>query len=711
MQFANPSAFLLLLLLIPLALAKGGGDMLARARLRRIAGPRLLPNLRRGGWRGRGVLVFLCEALALTGIIVALARPQWGYVEEEIPGEGRSILIAIDTSRSMLVDDLHPNRLTRAKLAAQDLIARLPGDRIGLIAFAGRAFLQAPLTTDHEALIETLDQFDAELIPRGGSNLGEPIELAIETFSKAGTASHALILFSDGDELEGDALALARKAREQNIMIVSVGVGTPEGALVPDDHPRNRGGYIRDPSGRPVRSRLEERVLEGLARETGGLYLNISTGAALRDRVELVLSKLDRVRTQAQKDKRRAIDRFQWALLPGMGFLVLAFLLRLGRRLPAGATVSHRTVLTPVLRVMPLLFAATASSLQAGLILPGKRSALSPWQLYEQQKYEEAAAAFAERLREKPAPQRAGELEMGLGAAAMRQQDFDTAIDAFGRALASPDPALQAEASYNLGNALAEKAKHLPKMRNRVSAMIDLIEQALPAYDEALRVRPDHTAARENREALAQFLEQLKQYREQLREQARQRRQQQQESDQQEGEENQEDGEGEQQSSEGQQPEGQQPGGGGQSSDQGQGQEEGDVEDLPEDEEPGEDEGTGEEEGPSGGGEQSDQQQSEEGSGQGGGSKSGQGAQSQQAAPDDHEAERRGEQAEGERLEAKEGERPPSSRRQAANDRRRQRESGFSRSEARALLKALSDEDHVRPLLERGPPEGSYKNW
>ena len=145
----------------------------------------------------------------------ALAKPRWGYIYEDVKRRGLDLLFAIDTSRSMLSNDVAPNRLERVKLAAQDLITELQGDRVGLIAFAGRAFLQAPLTIDYEAAVESINDLDTKTIPEGGTNISEAIALAIQTFGKSAMGNRALIIFTDGEELSGDAVRKQRKRRRR----------------------------------------------------------------------------------------------------------------------------------------------------------------------------------------------------------------------------------------------------------------------------------------------------------------------------------------------------------------------------------------------------------------------------------------------------------------------------------------------------------------
>ncbi|MGI8603615.1 MAG: VWA domain-containing protein [Verrucomicrobiales bacterium] len=687
MQFANADAFLFLLLLIPLAVVKIIADGMGRRRLARVAGPRLLSSLKQGGWRGRDAFVFLLELLGLLLLVAAWARPQWGYTEREVSGQGRSIIIALDTSRSMLATDLTPDRLTRAKLAAQDLIAALPGDRIGLIAFAGRSFLQAPLTTDHDALLETLAQFDEELIPRGGSNLAEPIELAIEAFDKSGSASHALIMFTDGDETEGRAIEAAKKAKDHNIIIVAVGVGTREGTLLPDFNSRRPGGFLRDEKGRPVRSRLEDKALEGVAKETQGLYLNLSSTSVLQGRIQVILSKLDRSRTQAQKDKRQPIERYRWALVPALLCFAAAFVVKMGRRLRFW---TPSMMSRPAVAWAGLVLVTGATNLSAA-VAQKPRAAQNPWQLYQAQQYEESLDAFGDSIEKKPSDERLAQLEFGRAAAAYRLKDFDAAIESFGRALISKTPSNQAQAEYNLANALAGKAQSLPKGKGRITRMIDILTTAVEHYDASLALAPGNGDAQHNRDEVKKYLEELKKYREQLRQKSKAGKKNKQQGGQQ-GE---------------QQPNGQQ----GEEGESGNSGEQGDEE--------GEDEGEGEEE-------EGEEGKGEEGQNPGEGSKPQEGGQKgggkedpNQTPPEGNEKERRGEQnAEG-KLEAKsnagQGESGDAKKKRAQQmaqgDNRRDKTTGFSRNEARALLRALTDEDYVRPLADKAVPEGTFKDW
>ena len=179
----------------------------------------------------------------------AWRKPRWGYTYEEVKRKGLDLLVAVDTSRSMLANDVAPNRLQRVKLAAQDLFNELRGDRIGLIAFAGRAFLQAPLTIDYDAAVEALNDLDTSIIPEGGTNISEAINLAVRTFGKSAVGNRALIIFTDGEELAGDSVKVAKTAADAGVKIFTIGVGTPEGSLIPLTSGRRHG--IRQGQQRP----------------------------------------------------------------------------------------------------------------------------------------------------------------------------------------------------------------------------------------------------------------------------------------------------------------------------------------------------------------------------------------------------------------------------------------------------------------------------
>src|SRR5215212_3348472 len=235
------------------------------ARLRQFVAPRLLAQLGATVSSFRRRLRFALLLLGVALALVSLARPRNGYTYEDVKRKGLDLLVAVDTSRSMLANDVPPNRLQRVKLAAQDLVNELRGDRFGLIAFAGRAFVQAPLTIDYDAAVEALNEIDTSTIPEGGTNISEAINLAVQTFGKSALGNRALIIFTDGEELAGDSNKIAQEAANAGVRIFTVGVGTPEGSLIPLQAQGGGTAFVKDSNGQVVKSKLDEKRLRELA--------------------------------------------------------------------------------------------------------------------------------------------------------------------------------------------------------------------------------------------------------------------------------------------------------------------------------------------------------------------------------------------------------------------------------------------------------------
>src|SRR5262245_38092892 len=214
---------------------------------------RLLPALTIGiSAKRRKVKAALFTAACVMGI-VALARPQWGFEWEEVKLRGLDIVVAIDTSKSMLAEDVPPNRLARAKLAALDLVQQARSDRLGLVAFAGSAFLQCPLTIDDSAFRQSVEGLDVGIIPEGGTVLAEAITAALTAF-KEGDNHKVLVMFTDGEDQDSAAIQAAKKASEAGLKIYTIGIGTAEGELLRVRDNKGRTDYIRDEQGNVVKS-------------------------------------------------------------------------------------------------------------------------------------------------------------------------------------------------------------------------------------------------------------------------------------------------------------------------------------------------------------------------------------------------------------------------------------------------------------------------
>lgn len=227
---------------------------------------------------------------SLTLLIVALARPQFGTRVETVRREGQDIVVALDVSRSMLAEDIAPNRLEKAKLAVSRLIDRLEGDRIGLVAFAGEAFVQSPLTVDYAAARLFLNAMEPDLVPIQGTNLGAALDVSLRAFDEQERQHRVLIVITDGEDHEGEIDEAVARANESGIRIYTVGIGSPEGVPIPDfDAQGRRRGFKRDADGNVVTTRLEEATLRRIADETGGSYTRVTArGNELDDLAEQI---------------------------------------------------------------------------------------------------------------------------------------------------------------------------------------------------------------------------------------------------------------------------------------------------------------------------------------------------------------------------------------------------------------------------------------
>ncbi len=262
-------------------------------------------------FKSRLKLFLFSAGIAL--IFVALARPQYGFVWEEEKTIGTDIIFALDTSKSMLVQDLKPDRLERSKLAINDLVEKLSGDRIGLIAFSGQAFLQCPITLDYSAFKLSLDALDTNIILRGGTNIAAAIIEAEAAFENSKNQK-ILVLISDGEELEASGIAQAKDAYEKKgIKIYTLGVGTANGLPIPIKDEKGNSTYLKDEKGEIIKSKLNDELLSKIASATGGFYASLAA-----DGMEQIyqdgIAKEERSELES-KMKKRPLERFQIPLL------------------------------------------------------------------------------------------------------------------------------------------------------------------------------------------------------------------------------------------------------------------------------------------------------------------------------------------------------------------------------------------------------------
>ena len=271
--------------------------------------------------------------LVIAGLALSLfaaARPQWGRVTEKTVERSRNVVVAIDVSRSMLAQDVRPNRLERTKADVADLIDSLEGDRCALVAFRRTGTVICPLTTDHAYLRSALEQLSPESAPRGETDLGSAIRAALDALDPAADDHNAIILISDGGDLRGEAIQNAELAAKRKIPIFTVGIGDPKrGAAIPSEDGRGEQKF----KGQPVKVKLEEAALKAIAEASKGRYVPLATAGTAETTLGAIYRRfLRQVAAKEQNEEaERAAERYQIFLIPGLILLIAGAALSKGR--------------------------------------------------------------------------------------------------------------------------------------------------------------------------------------------------------------------------------------------------------------------------------------------------------------------------------------------------------------------------------------------
>ena len=480
MKFGAPEELFWLFLIPALAFLMWNGNRLARRRLGRLLSPDLLPRLVDSPvkWLRLARQVCLLSATAL--FVVALARPQWGVVQETVAFRGRDILIAIDTSRSMLATDVSPTRLGRAKLVAEDLIAALPEERVGLIAFAGEADVQAPLTVDHETVIDAINHLDTNTVPRGGTDIASAIRAAELALGQKGKSLRALVLLTDGEELDEDGVEAARKAAQSGIRIFTIGIGSPNGAEIALPN----GQVLRDRDGGIVTSRLDEARLKAIAESTGGFYVRLTSTTATQVMTNSLLHLGDA--NLSNRSLTRPIERYQWPLAVGLFFLFAAL-----------ATVDR-------LKKHELSLHRSAAILLFSFALIAVGRGANALDLYRSGDFEAALDSWQDELRAHPHDPL---VNLNAGNAAYRLDRFDQAFENYSEAMNSSNPTMRENAYYNGGNALFKSGDNQEDVERQLMNYYD----AKYLYEQALDIDPNDAAAKKNLDLLLRRIKEAEQ--------------------------------------------------------------------------------------------------------------------------------------------------------------------------------------------------------
>ncbi|HEY3914634.1 MAG TPA: VWA domain-containing protein [Verrucomicrobiae bacterium] len=501
MRFGQPQVLWLLLIVLPALIGFLYWSWRVKQKLiLQFVHARLLSSLTIGVSASRQKLRLALLVAAIAGVLLALARPQWGFAWEEAQFKGLDIIVAIDTSRSMLAKDAVPDRLDRAKFAAIDLMRLAKNDRLGLVAFAGNAFLQAPLTVDDHAFEQALDAVSVGIVPQGGTSLSSAIKTATTAFEKANDNHKVLVLFTDGEDHDADTETLdaAKVAADAGVRIFTIGVGTPEGELLQTTDDQGNTAFIKDDDGNVVKSRLNQTLLQQIATDAGGFYLPLQ-GANPMD--TLYARGIEPLPTTAESTRLTRVyqERFYWPLGFAIACLMIELLLPESPRLRRAAGAPALQKVVAVLALMLVAMGAFGSPSSA-------------YKDYQAGDYKAALDEYSRLGDKKTNDYR---LQFDAGTAAYKAKEFEKAAKGFNAALISPDMPSelpeQQHAYYDLANTLY----HLGDVQQDPDAKKKRWGEALDNYALAIKLanqlKTNDVDAENNMQFVQQALEKLKQ--------------------------------------------------------------------------------------------------------------------------------------------------------------------------------------------------------
>ena len=472
-KWAAPQ-YLYLLLSVPLLiLTMIINHLRSRRTLKKFSDEKLIPQLTDSVNHKFRSLKRLFFVLGLGFLIISAARPKWGEKAQVYKGRGIDIVIALDASKSMRSQDIEPDRLARAKTEIALLLDEITTNEVGITAFAGECYVMCPLTADMDGAKLFLDIISPDVVPKPGTNLEKAILVSSSLFNPEEKSHKALVIFTDGDNLEGNPISAIQRVAEQGVKLFIVGIGTPEGSVIPElDEEGNFAGYKKDKEGKLVLSKLEERSLIILARATDGRYFR-AEGLYLNRLVD----ELEEIEKKELEEGRYVEyeERYQH-------FLLTAFL-----SIFAGVLLNDRKgswyfkmplVLVSILTAGSA-FASVSSSMREGNLL------------YEQEKYEDALKSYQEALVIEPDNPK---IHYSIGRVLYKLEEYDETLAEFQLGLLSKDRGFQAWNLYNMGNC---------HFRN------NQLDAAIHAYQNSLILNPSDIEAKQNLEFCLKLKEEL----------------------------------------------------------------------------------------------------------------------------------------------------------------------------------------------------------
>lgn len=460
---------------------------------------KLMPTYR----YGEAFLRFMLLVLVFLFSIIALARPQWGEEARKIERKGIDVVFLLDTSLSMLAEDIKPNRFRKAKMEIKSIVRQMTGNRVGLVAFSGNGFLQTPLTLDYGAFFLFLDSSEVGDVPYPGTSLVEALKLAVKAFPEADVKHKALILLTDGEDNQGGLEDALKALKNANIRVYTIGVGGAEGAPIPlSDGQGQRTGFKKDRAGEIVMTRMNGELLNRIASETNGIYLPATPS---EEEIPVLLTHMKTLgeRTYQERTITEREDHYAIFLLFALICLIAELFIKRKIRLPKQV-------------VSVVIFLALAN---LAFLKSAEKITTDGNQLYEEKKYQSAIDNYRKAQIKKPDDP---VVRYNLATALYQVDEYREAAQELEKSIdAAKDDAMKANAYYNYGN---------------TQYRLGLFEEAIESYQKALELNPDDEDAKYNLE----FLEKLKNRFSSPNQKQQQQKQNQQQKDQQNQEQNQE---------------------------------------------------------------------------------------------------------------------------------------------------------------------------
>ena len=489
-----------------------------RRQLASFGDPELMEQLMPNSSKTRPAIKFSITLLALTFLIFAAARPQFGQSERTEKRQGIEAIIALDISNSMLAEDVAPNRLDRAKQMLSKLMDSMVDDKVGLVVFAGDAFVQLPITCDYVSAKMFLNSIKPDLIKTQGTAIGQALSTSIRCFGEQSDASRAIILITDGENHEDDAKAVAQRAKEMGIHVLVVGIGKPEGSPIPVPGTNN---FMKDRQGNVVVSKLNEDMCREIAQAGGGIYVRCDNTNTATKAIQKELDKLgtQEIETQVYTDYN---EQFQSFALIALLLLVVEFFIfnrknKMISRLDIFGETSRRHVVTMMILLVSL---SSFAQREAADVRHGNRD-------YKKQDYTAAEVDYRRGLE---ANKNSYEAHYNLGDALFKQDKY-------------PDAQAEFETAAKMLDKKEDKERYAKVMHNigNCNFAQQQYDKAVAAYQESLRANPKDNDTRYNLvKAMEMLQQQQKQQNQQQQNQDKKQDQQQQQEQQQQEQQQQE---------------------------------------------------------------------------------------------------------------------------------------------------------------------------